>query len=483
MRQRLGLPITIVVVIGVLIGISALSQVSKEKPQDSELEPNRSTYHSGPTGTRALYDFLSESGYKVMRWREIPQKLLSAKQTVQTFVIVGPTPLDMEEEEATSLISWVERGGRLVLVDREPASILTPASGNWNVSTQWGNLPSPIVDPGNTEQMIENVKALQPVQPTLLTWNVENVMPSRFASQINVSRVPESPQASASPVQSVPIADDEESEASPSPEETEASASPEAGEDEAESAPTPMPVLPVHEASTMSPAPVVHLTYSNGALLVDYPVGRGRIIVLSDPYIFSNGGISLRDNLQLAINMLSSGGGLIAFDEYHHGKAVNQNAFVSYFAGTPVIPILGQVTLLILVLLWTRGRRFGRPLPLAQVDRRSSLEFVASMAELQQRARAFDLALENIYARTRRVLARYAGTDYSTSRSQIASLVAARSSVDAHQLEVLMRQCEDAINGEPISERQTLLLAKRLRDIEGQLGMRMRSRDIRQATQ
>lgn len=477
MRQRLGLLITIVVVIGVLLAISALSQVSKEEPQDTELAPNRSTYHAGPTGTRALYDYLSESGYKVMRWREIPEKLLSAKQTVQTFVIVGPTPLEIEEEEATSLASWVQRGGRLVLVDRQPQSILMPASGNWNVSTQYGNLPTPLVDPGNAEQMIENVKALQPVQPTLLTWNVEYVMPSRFASQINLNRVQESnqpsSQASATPVQGFPVAEDEESEASPSPE---------AVEDAAESEPTPTPVA-IHDSSTVSPAPVVHLTYSNGALLVDYPVGQGRIILLSDPYIFSNGGISLRDNLQLAINMLTSGGGLIAFDEYHHGKAINQNALVSYFAGTPVVAILGQLTLLILVLLWTRGRRFGRPLPLAQVDRRSSLEFVASMAEVQQRAGAFDLALENIYARTRRVLARYAGTDYGTSRGQIASLVAARSSLDANQLEVLMRQCEDAINGQRISERQTLLLAKRLRDVEGQLGMRMRSRDIRQATQ
>ena len=476
MRQRLGVLITIVVVIGVLIAISALSQVSKEEPRDNELSPNRSTYHSGPTGTRALYDFLSESGYKVMRWREIPQKLLSAKQPVQTFVIVGRTPLEIEEEEATSLASWVERGGRLVLVDREPESTVMPASGNWNVSTQYGILPTFSVDPGNSEEMIENVKPLQPVQPTLLTWNVEYVMPSKFASQINLNRVKErdqeSPQASATPVQGFPTSEDEEFEAS----------TPEPVEEETEAEPTPTPVA-VYEAGTMAPAPVVHLNYSNGALLVDYPVGQGRIILLSDPYIFSNGGISLRDNLQLAINMLTSGGGLIAFDEYHQGKAATQNALVTYFAGTPVVPILGQLTLLILVLLWTRGRRFGRPLPLAQVDRRSSLEFVASMAEVQQRARAFDLALENIYARTRRVLARYAGTDYSTSRAQIASVVAARSSLDAQQLEVLMRQCENAINGEPISERQTLLLAKQLRDLEGQLGMRMRSRDIRQATQ
>ena len=73
------------------------------------------------------------------------------------------------------------------------------------------------------------------------------------------------------------------------------------------------------------------------------------------------------------------------------------------------------------------------------------------MAELQERSRAFDLAIENIYTRTRRVLARYAGLDYNSSRSEIAARVAERSSIDAHKLETLMRQCEEAINGVPIT--------------------------------
>jgi hypothetical protein len=139
--------------------------------------------------------------------------------------------------------------------------------------------------------------------------------------------------------------------------------------------------------------------------------------------------------------------------------------------------------LLVLLVLWTRGRRFARPLPLPAIDRRSSLEFVASMAELQQRARAFDLAIENIYSRTRRVLARYAGVDYNSSRREIAERVAARSTIKAHQLEALMRQSEEAINGGGISEKQSVQLVKRLREVEITLGLRMRSRQEKQAAQ
>jgi len=105
------------------------------------------------------------------------------------------------------------------------------------------------------------------------------------------------------------------------------------------------------------------------------------------------------------------------------------------------------------------------------------------MAELQERSRAFDLAVENIYARTRRVLARYAGVDYNSSRSEVASRVAMRSTLDAHSLETLMRQCEEMINGAPTTSRQALDLVRRLREVERALGLRMRARDARQAAE
>ncbi len=462
MRKRLGIIVTIVLAIAVLVAINSLSYVSEEEKQDSEFAPNRSTYHSGPTGTRAFYDLLSESGYRVMRWRETPEKLLgSSGDRVSTFVVIGDTRVAFDDEEAAGLLRWVYRGGRLVLIDRHPQNGLLPPSAEWQVTTEFLEYPTLTVDPASPEQMTEGMKPLSAVQPTVLTRNVDAVMSSRFYAAVRLShQAPssnsENPQnqGGSGPVIVEPDDDNDlglEAEAS-----------------------TPVPA---------SPAPVVHLANGASALLVDYPHGHGRIVVLSDPYMVANGGISLRDNLQLAMNLVSSAGGLIAFDEFHQGHGVARNAFASYFAGTPVLAIAAQIVLLILVVLWTRGRRFARPLPLPRVDRRSSLEFVASMAELQQRARAYDLAIENVYSRTRRVLARYAGMDYNSPRSEIARRVAARSSIDVHQLETLMRQSEEAINGQPISEKQSVHLVKRLREIEGALGLRMRSRELKQTAQ
>ncbi len=464
MRKRFGIIGIIILAIIVLVGINSLSYVSDEEKQDSEFAPNRSTYHSGPTGTRAFYDLLNESGHRVMRWRESPERLLSSGgDQVGTFVIIGDTRVMIEDEEAASLLHWVKAGGRLVLIDRHPQNVLLPPSGNWTVTTEFLNYPDLTSDPANQQKMTEGVTPLNPLQPTMLTRSVDSVMTSRYYAAIRLTALPATAKTENTPTEGgdAPIIVQAED------------------GDEAEPDTEGIP----HAIKPSSLAPVVHLANGKSSVLLDYPHGLGRIVVMSDPYVVANGGINLKDNVQLALNLVSTPAGMIAFDEFHQGHGITRNAFASYFAGTPVLAICGQIALLILVVLWTRGRRFGRPLPLPSVDRRSSLEFVASMAELQQRSRAYDLAIENVYSRTRRVLARYAGMDYNSPRSEIARRVASRSTIEAHQLETLMRQAEEAINGGAISERQSVHLVRRLREVERSLGLRMRSRELKQTAQ
>ena len=62
-------------------------------------------------------------------------------------------------------------------------------------------------------------------------------------------------------------------------------------------------------------------------------------------------------------------------------------------------------------------------------------------------------------------------------------LVGRRVSEKLTILESLMRECEDAINGEPIDGRKSLELVARLREVERALGLRMRSRETRQAAE
>src|ERR1041385_9158992 len=165
MRQRLTIILTIVVIIGVLALISSISYVKKEKLPDYDFAPNRSTYHSGPTGVRALHDFLNESGYKVIRWKDTPQKLSSdSGKLVKTFVVVGQVQVRFTEPEQKALAKWIAEGGHFVLIDRNPEQG-DEEPGSWNITIRRGELPSFEVNPANASQMTDGVVALNPVQP------------------------------------------------------------------------------------------------------------------------------------------------------------------------------------------------------------------------------------------------------------------------------------------------------------------------------
>ncbi len=474
MRQRLAIVITVLVVLVILIGLNAASYVKVEQAPDSEESPDRSTFNSGATGTRALYDFLQEAGYQVSRWREPPAALLSVNGPKPgTLIIVGRTLVRFTTSEREDVLRWVETGGRLVLIDRNPDPSLLPASDVWTVATQTPNYPSSELDPTNLEEMTAGVKPLTPSQPTAYARQVQTVLPSRFAAIIMVvpSRIsPDKPKPGDHP------SDKNNSHGSST------GGSDDDSSDSAE-APTFSVSDPEKPNVDVSPAPVVHFEGERGALLVDYPHGQGRIVLLSDPFVVANNGLSRADNLQLAINVVAGYGGLVAFDEFHQGHAATHNALIQYFQGTPVIALCGQLALIGLAIVWSRGRRFARPLPLPQIDRRSSLEFVASMAELQQRAKAHDLALENIYGRVRRSLVRHVGLNNSSPRAEIAARVAARSGLSRLELESLMRNCEETINGAPTNGKETLRMVRRLRQIEFQLGLGTRARDARQAAE
>ncbi len=473
MRQYLVIIVTVVLVVLLLVAINAASYVEIERTPDSEYNPDRSTYNAGATGTRALYDYLNESGHKVVRWREAPSKLLLIGEArPRTFVVVGSTRVPFESEEIEDLLKWVADGGRLVVVDRSPDGRILPPSGNWSVGVELQNYPTPDARSNNVDEMTAGVSLAHASQPTALTKGVDSVLPSRFASLINIY-TGEGKIKEGGPTHSTGETEEDEYDLG--------------GKSAVQDEPPPAPVnAPGNSAQpsvpgTQSAAPVVHLVDSRGALLADYMYGAGRIIVLTDPFIIANSGITRADNLRMAINLVAGSPGLIAFDEYHQGRALTENQLISYFRGTPVLAMIGQLGLIVLVIVWSRGRRFARPLPLPFVDRRSKLEFVASMAELQQRARAYDLAIENIYARTRRVLARHAGLDTASPRREIAERVAARSQLKADELEKLMQDCEDAIAGAQISAREALGLVSKLREVERALGLRMRSREIKQA--
>jgi hypothetical protein len=162
----------------------------------------------------------------------------------------------------------------------------------------------------------------------------------------------------------------------------------------------------------------------------------------------------------------------VAFDEYHQGYGKDGNRLLQFFAGTPIVAIFAQGALLLGLVFFSQSRRFARPVPEPEADRLSKLEYVAAMAELQGRTKAYDLAIENIYTEFRRRVARNLGLDnYSVKSSEMAVLIAERGGLDGSVVNETLHQCEEIIRGEPTNKREVLRLTEELRTMEQKLGM------------
>lgn len=485
-----------------LIGLNAASYTQKEKVPDTEFAPNRSSYNSGPTGTLALYTLLSESGRKVSRWLESADALeVRRTNAPTTFVIVGSLKRSIEEAESSALLRWVSGGGKLVVIDREPPEGIVTTSANWSVKVEPQFNPDVIkTDPSDPQQMTKGTSAAKPGQPSRFSAGVYSVMPSIFASSIKLDYYPPDPDNdsisdSGPPHQilngntNTEIKNDD---GTGDPDDYDDPVDPEPyveqqrksiRSDELFDMPTPTPsvITTVDELETIdgqeAAAPFVVLRSDERNLLIAAPFGQGEIIYLADPYIVSNGGIGLADNARLALNLVESSGGMIAFDEYHHGFGANNNRFLEFFAGTPIVSIFLQCVLVFGLILFSRSVRFARPLPAVEPDRLTKLEYVTAMADMQMRTNAYDLAIENIYRDFRRRVVRKLGLDSVTlSRADLASNVAERVGAEANEIEMIFFKCEEIIAGESTNRRETYQLVKRIREIENALGMRRQAK-------
>lgn len=488
MKQKFLILISIIFLIIALIGLNAASFVQKEKVPDSELMPNRSSFNTGATGTRAFYDLLAETGRKPMRWQESPSALLNAgKNAPSVFVIIGETRLDFEENEIKQLLRWVSQGGKLVIIDRLPNSELLQTTTDWKISANSDLKQVPFdIDPSNQTQMTDKTSAAKPIQPTSYTTNVNAVQPSRFASTISFERLSET-DAKKKNSDSVSVDDEPEFEKTPAPIKiftpTPGPKPVNANKNGLYTMPTPEPLKMIKQDkgigdSVQNGAPVEHLSNDKKTLLADFPYGAGKIVFLTDPYIVSNGGIGLVDNAQLAVNIVAANDGIIAFDEYHQGYGSENSQLLAYFAGTPVVPIFLQCVALIAVILFSQSRRFARPVPEPELNRLSKLEYVSAMAELQQRIKGFDLAIENIYNDFRRRVSRLVGVDnFTATNAQIAQLIAERLTTEnAAEIESVMEKSKAITQGEPTNKKEVLQLTRRLRELEEKLGLQRRKR-------
>lgn len=481
MRRYIGIIIAVAIVLLVLIALNAVSFVQLDRPEESESEPNRSSYNTGPTGTRAFYQLLEDAGYQVARWRNDYRALQSAAAGA-TLIMIGPgSAAGMDDGDEAALETWLVNGGRLVIISRQPQEQFSAAP----VMVQLDNKAADEISANpSLENLIDKNSDVLIAQPTAITRDVRGLEFSRLATRLQF-QPPPAVSSTVTTDSSTPSADKKNDESprwhalpqdEPAPPPPPAPARQKTDEDALADENTDDQNLATGDDpfySTTLTAPVVHLGDSKGAVLADFDYGKGRVILLTDPFVVANNGLVRGSNLTLALNLINGLGGRerqILFDEAIHGYQSVSNPLFAYFRGTPVMWIFGQMVLIALLIAWSAGRRFARPLPLPQPDRHSPLEFVGSMANLQQAARARDLALENIYPRFKTSLCRRLGLSVKSKPDEIASAISRRRlKVSAAEVRQTMLDSERALAGAEIDDQQLLALVATMRQISAQL--------------
>lgn len=431
-RSNAGAILTAAAVVVILVVLGMARYALLDRPPESESNPNRSTYNSGPTGVKGLYQTLEQSGRPVGRWRESFRKLERNNGSF-TLVMIGPfDPSTLRDpREIGALERWVSDGGQLLLITR--SSQFRLAGGPFGLESPGGSDSSPELDP-NSDRFI--------LQPTRITRGLRGLALTHLATRLLVEPV-EFAQASSEITGKAKFNSANEIDSKVGP----------------------------------LSAPVVHLGDENGAILLDFNYGGGRVIMLTEPFVVANNGINQGANLVLARNLIKEiqepiegSLPLLLFDEYHHGYRNDSNPLVGLLRGTVWPLILVQLSILVLVLCHRLSHRFTRPIPLPEPDRRSPLDFVDSMARLQQAAGAHDLAIENIYPRFRARLCRHLGLPRQATAEAIGQRLALLNSpTSSDQIRQTLVECELILSGETVSDQQLIQLIATIRSFESLL--------------
>jgi hypothetical protein len=157
-----------------------------------------------------------------------------------------------------------------------------------------------------------------------------------------------------------------------------------------------------------------------GVLVTELRIGKGRVVLCADPDLFANDTLGQEDNALLAVNLMqAAGGGLIAFDEYHHGfrRMATAGDVLHAYAGKGGVYQIAAVCLLAMI---AAGWRFGMARRLRPVSRRSVLEYVDSMALLYRRADARAVAAEALNRGARRRIAAKLGLAPNATNAEMA---------------------------------------------------------------
>jgi hypothetical protein len=209
---------------------------------------------------------------------------------------------------------------------------------------------------------------------------------------------------------------------------------------------------------------IVHLAAKEGALVVSFEQGKGRVVLSTNTHIFTNLGLKNDANAAFVLNLLALAEpkSTVWFDEWHHG-------YRAAAAGEAIIgpgqwlrhTLIGNAFIFILAVVFLglllQGVAFGRPVPLPrEIRRRGVIEHVTAVANLGRRASHRSDVLRQYHAQVKRRLGkRYRLDPFLPDAEYVASLKPFNPSLDSEKLLRLLR----GLSQKDVSEADMVKLA------------------------
>ncbi|HCQ20695.1 MAG: hypothetical protein AN483_03275 [Aphanizomenon flos-aquae MDT14a] len=138
-----------------------------------------------------------------------------------------------------------------------------------------------------------------------------------------------------------------------------------------------------------------------GAIIWQRKFGQGKVILVTTPYLAANAYQEKDGNFKLLGDLVTKNSQKIFIDEYIHGykdkdiqEKVGEESIFNYFAKTPLLPAFIQGIILLLVLIWAKNRRFGKPATLKTPVIDNSQAYIHALAEVLEKAVSSDFVVE-----------------------------------------------------------------------------------------
>jgi Domain of unknown function (DUF4350) len=114
--------------------------------------------------------------------------------------------------------------------------------------------------------------------------------------------------------------------------------------------------------------------------------GRGKVILVADPSLFTARGLRREDNGVFLYNVAcrDARGDRVYFDEYHHGLRSGGGPW-GYLASYREHWILGSLLLVVMVAVWGRAVRLGPAVSRAAEQQTDAVDYASAVARIYQR--------------------------------------------------------------------------------------------------